>query len=147
MNDKLMYTLYYQFSKLMRNLVINSFGTSIIYSPIFFTSLVITYPLCFKKLSFLQSLSFVRYIELVKSNDITLFSTALCLQVPEYVKMQYRRPVSLLPGPGYHRWMDPTHVRSQTLNLKRAEIDKDVTSKFFHCNFKFLQQIWLCFLF
>ncbi len=44
--------------------------------------------------------------------------------------MQYRRPVSLLPGPGYHRWMDPTLVRAQTLNLKKTEVEKDITSEF-----------------
>ena len=43
--------------------------------------------------------------------------------------MQYRRPVSLLPGPGYHRWMDPTLVRAQTLNLKKKEVEMDVTSE------------------
>jgi len=40
------------------------------------------------------------------------------VKVPEFIKLQYNRPVSLLPGPGYDRWVDPTELRAQRLKTK-----------------------------
>ena len=33
------------------------------------------------------------------------------VKVPYYIVSQYKKPPSLLPGPGYDRWMDPTERR------------------------------------
>jgi len=43
------------------------------------------------------------------------------VKVPHYIISQYKQPPSLLPGPGYDRWMDPTERRQV---CKEDVIDK-----------------------
>lgn len=41
------------------------------------------------------------------------------IQVPGYIKAQYNRPPSLLPGPGYDRWVDPIAAGRRMRNRRQ----------------------------